>query len=71
MSNIYYKKYLKYKEKYITLKNQIGGAPYILKYITILNNNNCITKSYAEMLIENIGDSKTIEEFKNNYEAMK
>jgi len=63
--DIYYQKYLKYKNKYLSLKNQIGGVLPAGRRLTIYDrrlsrnivgldeNNATITKKFAEKVLDN------------------
>ena len=56
---MYQQKYLKYKEKYIKLKNQLGGE------IVQLNGNNYLKKRYSDLVVTFFLGRKKLREFNN------
>jgi len=56
---MYQQKYLKYKEKYIKLKNQLGGE------IVELNGNNYLKKRYYDLVVTFFLGKKKLREFYN------
>jgi hypothetical protein len=54
---MYHTKYLKYKEKYIKLKNQLGGE------IVQLNGNNYLKKRYSDLVVTFLLGRKKLREF--------
>ena len=55
MDNTYKLKYLKYKEKYIKLKNQLGSAPPLSKFNKNIDDGNAHIKPTVQNIVLNYG----------------